>query len=142
MYISQFMHPAYKRYVKPMIEIMASLPSVVLGFLAGLWLAPRIERVVPALVLMAFALPLFILLAGFLWTRLPRAFRGRFPVGTEALLFVFVLAAGIAVCLQALGRLRAPGLRRRLQDLAAATRPGSASTSATPWWWGSPWGSR
>lgn len=100
MYISQFMHPAYKRYVKPMIEIMASLPSVVLGFLAGLWLAPRIERVVPALVLMAFALPLFVLAAGWLWTRLPRAFRGRFPVGTEALLFVFVLAAGIAACLQ------------------------------------------
>jgi phosphate transport system permease protein len=100
MYISQFMHPAYKRYVKPMIEIMASLPSVVLGFLAGLWLAPRIERVVPALVLMAFALPLFVLAAGWLWTRLPRAFRGRFPVGTEALLFVFVLAAGIAACLR------------------------------------------
>jgi phosphate transport system permease protein len=100
MYISQFMHPAYKRYVKPMIEIMASLPSVVLGFLAGLWLAPRIERVVPALVLMAFALPLFVLAAGWLWTRLPRAFRGRFPVGTEALLFVFVLAAGIGACLR------------------------------------------
>jgi phosphate transport system permease protein len=100
MYISQFMHPAYKRYVKPMIEIMASLPSVVLGFLAGLWLAPRIERVVPALVLMAVALPLFILLAGFLWSRLPRAFRGRFPLGTEALLFVFVLAGGAAVCLR------------------------------------------
>ena len=31
--------------IKPMIEIMASLPSVVLGFLAGLWLAPRLERV-------------------------------------------------------------------------------------------------
>lgn len=100
MYISQFMHPAYKRYVKPVVEIMASLPSVVLGFLAGLWLAPRIERAVPALVLMALALPLFILLAGFLWTRLPRASRGRFPAGTEALLFVFVLAAGIAVCLR------------------------------------------
>jgi phosphate transport system permease protein len=100
MYISQLMHPAYKRYVKPMIEIMASLPSVVLGFLAGLWLAPRIERVVPALVLMAFALPLFVLAAGWLWTRLPRAFRGRFPVGTEALLFVFVLAAGIGACLR------------------------------------------
>lgn len=99
MYISQFMHPAYKRYVKPVIEIMASLPSVVLGFLAGLWLAPRIQRVLPALLLMAVALPLFILLAGYLWSRLPRGFRGRFPSGTEALLFVFVLAGGIAVCL-------------------------------------------
>jgi phosphate transport system permease protein len=100
MYTSQFMHPTYKRYLKPMIEIMASLPSVVLGFLAGLWLAPRIEKAVPALALMAVLLPLFILLAGWSWTRLPRAFRGRFPVGTEAILFVFVLAAGIAVCFQ------------------------------------------
>jgi phosphate transport system permease protein len=99
MYVSQLMHPAYKQYIKPMIEIMASLPSVVLGFLAGLWLAPRIQRVVPALVLMAVGLPLFILLAGYLWSRLPRSFRGRFPIGTEALLFVFVLAGGIAFCL-------------------------------------------
>src|SRR4029078_12870683 len=35
MYASQFMHPDYKRYLKPMIEIMGSLPSVLLGFLVG-----------------------------------------------------------------------------------------------------------
>ena len=100
MYTSQFMHPTYKRYLKPMIEIMASLPSVVLGFLAGLWLAPRVEKAVPALALMVVVLPVFVLLAGWLWTRLPRSFRGRFPVGTEALIFVFVLAAGIGLCFQ------------------------------------------
>lgn len=99
MYTSQFMHPAYKRYLKPLIEIMAALPSVVLGFLAGLWLAPRIEKAVPALALMVLVLPLLVLLAGFAWHRLPRAFRGRFPLGTEAILFVFVLAAGIWLCL-------------------------------------------
>ena len=43
-----------KAYVKPVVEIMAALPSVVLGFLAGLWLAPMVERVVPGL----FLLPL------------------------------------------------------------------------------------
>jgi phosphate transport system permease protein len=100
MYTSQFMHPAYKRYLKPMVEIMASLPSVVLGFLAGLWLAPRIERVVPALALMLVVLPLLILLAGALWQSLPRAVRGRFLVGTEAIFFVFVLAFGIWLCLR------------------------------------------
>ena len=100
MYTSQFMHPAYKRYLKPMVEIMASLPSVVLGFLAGLWLAPRIERVVPALALMLVVLPLLILVAGLLWRSLPRAFRGRLLVGTEAIFFVFVLAFGIWLCLR------------------------------------------
>ncbi|HJX30076.1 MAG TPA: ABC transporter permease subunit, partial [Thermoanaerobaculia bacterium] len=100
MYVSQFMHPVYKRYVKPLVEIMASLPSVVLGFLAGLWLAPRIEKAFPALVLMALVLPLVVLLTGWAWTRLPRVFRGRFPAGTEAFLFMIALALGIWLCFE------------------------------------------
>jgi len=98
MYVSQFMHPVYKRYVKPLVEIMASLPSVVLGFLAGLWLAPRIEHAVPSLFLAILVLPLLVLAAGGAWNRLPRAVRGRFPAGTEALGFVVVLALGIWLC--------------------------------------------
>jgi phosphate transport system permease protein len=98
MYVSQFMHPVYKRYVKPLVEIMASLPSVVLGFLAGLWLAPRIEAAFPALVLMAFLLPLLVLASGWAFNQLPRTVLGRLPVGTEALLFVIVLALGIWFC--------------------------------------------
>jgi phosphate transport system permease protein len=39
LYVSEFMHPSVKAYVKPVVEIMAALPSVVLGFLAGLWMA-------------------------------------------------------------------------------------------------------
>jgi phosphate transport system permease protein len=92
------MHPGYKRVLKPLVEIMASLPSVVLGFLAGLWLAPRIEKAVPALALMAFVLPTLVLLAGFGWRSLPRAFRGRFRTGSEVFLFVVVLAFGIWLC--------------------------------------------
>jgi phosphate transport system permease protein len=98
MYVSQFMHPGYKRVLKPLVEIMASLPSVVLGFLAGLWLAPRIEKAVPALALMAIVLPVLVLLAGFAWRALPRAFRGRFRTGSEVFLFVAVLAFGIWLC--------------------------------------------
>ncbi len=95
MYTSQFLHPSYQRFVKPMVEIMAALPTVVLGFLAGLWLAPRLEKVFPALLVMAVLLPLLILGAGALWHRLPRAFRGRFPSGVEALIFIFVVALGL-----------------------------------------------
>lgn len=98
MYVSQFMHPGYKRVLKPLVEIMASLPSVVLGFLAGLWLAPRIEKAVPALALMAVVLPVLVLFAGFSWRSLPRTFRGRFRTGSEVFLFVVVLAFGIWLC--------------------------------------------
>lgn len=101
MYTSQFMHPSYKRVLKPVVEIMASLPSVVLGFLAGLWLAPRIEGAVPALALMPLILPVLVLIAGFLWNRTtPRTFRGRFRAGVEAILFIFVLAFGMWLCFQ------------------------------------------
>jgi len=30
--------------IKPIIEVMAALPTVVLGFLAGLWLGPVFGR--------------------------------------------------------------------------------------------------
>ncbi|HXO18432.1 MAG TPA: ABC transporter permease subunit, partial [Thermoanaerobaculia bacterium] len=98
MYTSQFLHPAYTRFLKPMIEIMASLPSVVLGFLAGLWLAPRLENGIPALLLMVPALPLSILAGGGLWRSLPRALRGRLHTGAEVIFFIAVLAGGIWLC--------------------------------------------
>jgi len=95
MYLSHFMAPSLKNAVKPTVEIMAAMPSVVLGFLAGLWLAPRVERVFPALLLLLVLFPLLTVAAGALWEALPRRLRARFPVGVEVLLFVGVLAAGL-----------------------------------------------
>jgi phosphate transport system permease protein len=105
MYTSQFLHPGLRRVVKPTVEIMAALPSVVLGFLAGLWLAPRLERMFPALVLMGLVLPALVLLAGYAWRKLPRAVQGRLPSGSETFLYVLVLLAGIWVCLESSGLL-------------------------------------
>jgi phosphate transport system permease protein len=52
LYTSQFMHPTIKAKVKPTVEIMAALPSVVVGFIAGLWLASRVEKqIVPVLLM-------------------------------------------------------------------------------------------
>ena len=99
MYLSHFMHPAYKRYVKPVIEIMASLPSVVLGFLAGLWLAPRLEQWLPAVFLMLVVLPLTVLATGGLWSLLPRRVRNRVPTGSEMFVFAVTLGLGIWLCL-------------------------------------------
>ncbi len=41
--------------------------------------ARAIEKAVPALVLALIILPLAVLVTGFAWNALPRAFRGRFP---------------------------------------------------------------
>jgi phosphate transport system permease protein len=100
MYTSQFMHPSFRRYVKPTVEIMAALPSVVLGFLAGLWLAPRVERMLPALALMLVLLPLLVVAAGLAWRALPRAVRGRVPLGAESLIYAVVLFLGMWLCIE------------------------------------------
>jgi len=99
MYASQFMHPDLKKFVKPTVEIMAALPSVVLGFLAGLWLAPRLERLLPALLLMPVVLTAFLLGARLLWHALPRRIRARIPLGSELGLYVLVLVLGSWLCL-------------------------------------------
>jgi phosphate transport system permease protein len=95
LYVSEFMHPTVKGYVKPVVEIMAALPSVVLGFLAGLWLAPMVERVVPGLFLLPLVLPVSVLGAAVGWRLLPPAIRGRFKTGTEILLLVPVIVGGV-----------------------------------------------
>ena len=46
-YTSEFLHPSTRAKIKPTVEMMASLPSVVLGFLAALVFAPAVVDVVP-----------------------------------------------------------------------------------------------
>jgi phosphate transport system permease protein len=94
LYTSQFMHPTIKAKVKPTVEIMAALPSVVVGFIAGLWLASRVEREVVPVLLMAVLLPLFGTAGILLWDRLPRALRRGLKPGMEIALIVPLLLVG------------------------------------------------
>lgn len=94
MYTSQFLDPGIKRLVKPTMEIMASLPSVVLGFLAALWLAPILETRVPSVLCVVVALPVTAGLIGWAISLLPIRWRRHLPQGYEFLVFlpVFFLA--------------------------------------------------
>jgi phosphate transport system permease protein len=94
LYVSEFMHPTVKAYVKPAVEIMAALPSVVLGFLAGLWLAPLVERIVPGLFLLPLVEVVCILAAFLLWRLLPVGARTWLRPGTEVFLLVPVVVLG------------------------------------------------
>jgi len=98
LYVSEFMHPTVKGYVKPVVEVMAALPSVVLGFIAGLWLAPVIERIVPGLFVLPVVISAMVLVAAALWRLTPMSWRRRFRPGTELLLVtpVVVVAAWVA----------------------------------------------
>ncbi len=71
-YTSEFLHPKVKSKIKPTVEMMASLPSVVLGFLAALVFAPFIENIVPQTLASFFCVPLMFLVGAYGWQLLPQ----------------------------------------------------------------------
>lgn len=90
-YTAYFMAPKMRTYVKPTIEIMEALPTVILGFLAGLWLAPIIESHLPGVFSMLIILPAGVLIFAFSWKNLPKNIRQLVPEGWQAALLVPVL---------------------------------------------------
>ncbi len=79
-YTSEFLTPRAKARVKPTIELMASLPSVVLGFLAALVFAPFLERWVPEVLAAVVAVPVCFLVGAHLWQLASREWTLRFGV--------------------------------------------------------------
>ncbi|MFM5725642.1 ABC transporter permease subunit [Aeromonas veronii] len=90
-YTAYFMSAGLRKYVKPTVEIMAALPTVILGFLAGLWLAPIIEGALPGVILLLVLLPMGMLLTALLWNYLPERGKSWLPEGWHAILLIPVL---------------------------------------------------
>lgn len=66
-YTSQFARPRFKGVIKPAVEVMAAIPTVIIGFLAALWLAPLIERSLGSMFLSLVFVPGALMLAIALW---------------------------------------------------------------------------
>jgi phosphate transport system permease protein len=94
LYTSQFVHPTIRSRIKPTVEIMAALPSVVIGFIAGLYLAPVVERNLVGVITLMLVLPIVGTLAMFVWNVLPMALRKRVRVGGELILIVPLVVLG------------------------------------------------
>jgi phosphate transport system permease protein len=90
-YTAYFMTPKMRRIVKPTVEIMEALPTVILGFLAGLWLAPFVELHLLGVFLLLVILPVSFLLAAYVWHHLPEPVTRLIPDGWEAAALVPVL---------------------------------------------------
>ena len=93
MYTSQFLHPNLRTVVKPTMEVMASLPSVILGFLAALWLAPILETRVLSFVLVVMFLPAVAVLMGYAWSSMPSNVTSRYVKPGYEFVAVFPLLA-------------------------------------------------
>lgn len=97
LYTSEFLHRRTRTRIKPVIETMASLPSVVLGFLAALVMAPFVEKVLVQVLAVMFMGPFFLLLGAHLWQLLPRLLATRLdPFRPVAVLLALCLGAFIS----------------------------------------------
>lgn len=98
-YTAYFMTPKMRRIVKPTIELMEALPTVIIGFLAGLWFAPIVERHLVLTVLMLFFLPASTIFAGALWRLLPKRYNRWTKRGWHSLVLLPFLAVIMAIVL-------------------------------------------
>jgi len=73
-YTSEFLHPRVKARIKPTIELMAGLPSVVLGFIGAMVLAPWVAGNLPQVLASFVSIPVLFMLTGHLWQLLPTSF--------------------------------------------------------------------
>ena len=90
-YTAYFMAPKMRALVKPSIEIMEALPTVILGFLAGLWFAPVVEDNLLAILSLSFVLPFGLLLFAAVWATFPLSVRRLLPYGWQAALLMPVV---------------------------------------------------
>ncbi len=91
-YTAFFMDTKTRQWVKPAVELIEALPTVVLGFLAGLWLAPFMEANLSGFFALLIVVPLGVLLFGLAWSKLPESIRLSVSEGRRAILILPVVA--------------------------------------------------
>ena len=95
-YTSQFTTPWFRQTIKPVVEVMAAIPSVVIGFLIALWLAPVLERFIVAFFLSLILIPFIFAIFMALWYPISNSyFARRVGRGFEFIFMFPVLLAAI-----------------------------------------------
>ncbi len=87
-YTACFMSPTLRRWIKPTLEIMGALPTVVVGLIAAIWLAPHFATYLSAILVMPILWMLVVLGCGWLIECLPTRWRARFPMGWDVLFLI------------------------------------------------------
>lgn len=104
-YTAYFMTPKMRRVVKPSIELMEALPTVIIGFLAGLWFAPIVESHLAAVSALLFVLPIAIVLIGVIWHILPSPWTRRLPKGWHPAILMPLIVLITVLVLQQSGNI-------------------------------------
>ena len=90
-YTAFFMDSKTRQWIKPSVELIEALPTVILGFLAGLWLAPLMEANLAGFFAILVVVPIGIILFGLTWSMLPESIRLLVSEGKRTLLMIPVV---------------------------------------------------
>lgn len=97
-YVSYFTTPGFRKTIKPVVEIMATVPSVVIGFLIALWLAPILEQWILAFFVSLVAVPATFAVFMVFWQLIRRFdWARRVENGYEFLVALPVLLTGVLI---------------------------------------------
>ena len=96
-YTSEFLHPDWRKAVKPTIELMASLPSVVLGFLAAMLVAPYVRDWLPGVLVGFGVVPATVMVGAGVWRMVPARVTRAAPTWVLAGLILTTLVLGVGL---------------------------------------------
>lgn len=111
LYCARFLRGRARETIKPFVELLAGIPSVILGFVGGLYLAPALQDRLLALFLVPLILAGATMTMGWLWARMPLRRRKKLHEGTAvfALVPVYLVLGGLVLWLS-------PGIELALFD--------------------------
>ena len=120
-FTSEFVKPGTRKYLKPSIEMMASLPSVVLGFITALVVAPVVAANLPVVLLCFLTVPLGVMFSGHLWQTLPPLFERRLSSAVKLACIGISVLLGLGIAAVSAEKLEGVLFRPSQSDKYVAT---------------------
>ncbi len=102
LYTSEFLHPSWRVPIKSVVEVMAGLPSVVLGFLSAIVIAPFVQSTLSSVLAAFYTIPLCLLAGSYAWQLLPQRTAVRWAGWQRLAAIALALPVGIVLA-RALG---------------------------------------
>ncbi|MCB5225369.1 ABC transporter permease subunit [Alishewanella sp. 16-MA] len=94
-----FLQEPVRSHLSSMIELMALFPTVIIGFLAAIWLAPALEQHLLSLLLYLLLVPAAVWALAYYWHYLPRRWQHLNSSGATLILMSAILLIGAWVAL-------------------------------------------
>ncbi|MBU2977734.1 ABC transporter permease subunit [Alteromonas sp. C1M14] len=99
-YTAYFSQARVRQWLKPAIELLEAIPSVLVGFIAAIWLAPMAERVLFSFCAFLIAVPVILFVSALIQQRIAKKLPMYFRNGTEMLLMPLLIVSLGYCCMQ------------------------------------------